>query len=234
MSETAADRTEADDRAYFQAIEECFVGLRGAPLLLSPADYQVARRWRREGVPLDLVRRVLAELFSRRREQGAKGRINSLRYCAPAVAAAWQEVRALTAPGHRGEPAPIEAAPRLAALAAALPTDLPGRDRLAQAILDLGGGTEAVEVELAQLDAAFLAEVEAGLDGETRAALGSSVDRTLAHLADRLGAAELEEARARLHRQALRRRLRLPVLSLFAPEAEPREPGGSPDRIQPP
>ncbi len=95
-AEPAAD--EAADHAYFQAIEELLVRLRGAPLLLAPADWQVASRWHRRGVPLDLVARTMEELFAKRRERGAQGRINSLRYCAPAVEAAWEELRELTAP----------------------------------------------------------------------------------------------------------------------------------------
>ena len=81
MSETAED----SDHAYFQAVEEIFVELRGAPLLLSPADWQVASRWRQEGVPLSLVLSILAERFAERAERGARGRVNSLRYFADAV-----------------------------------------------------------------------------------------------------------------------------------------------------
>src|SRR6185295_3536233 len=121
MNDPAAD----SDHAYFQAIEESFVELRGAPLLLSPADWQVARRWHEEGVPLDLVRRTLAEVFARRKERDAKGKISSLRYCAPAVDAAWEEVRELTAPGRRVEAPAFEVPPRLAALAAAWPAGRP-------------------------------------------------------------------------------------------------------------
>src|SRR5436305_4453642 len=118
MNETV----EEPPHAYFQAIEEIFVALRGAPLLLSPADWQVARRWHQEGVPLDLVRSTLEEVFAKRKERGAKGKISSLRYCAPAVEAAWADLRELTAPGHRVPAPDFAGAPRLAALAAALPT----------------------------------------------------------------------------------------------------------------
>ena len=84
---------ENSDQAYFQAVEEIFVELRGAPLLLSPTDWQVARRWHREGVPLALVKRTLEEVFAKRKERGAQGKISSLRYCAPAVEAAWADLR---------------------------------------------------------------------------------------------------------------------------------------------
>src|SRR3954453_9095106 len=117
MNET---EVEEPPHSYFQAIEEIFVELRGAPLLLSPADWQVARRWQREGIPLDLVRSTLEEVFAKRKERGAKGRISSLRYCAPAPEPAGADLRELTPPAHRAEAPAFEVPPRLAALAASL------------------------------------------------------------------------------------------------------------------
>lgn len=222
MNETVPDEPDQDtDHAYFQSVEEIFVGLRGSPLLLSPADWQVARGWHREGVPLDLVRRALEEVFAKRKERGAKGKISSLRYCAPAVEAAWEELKDLAAPGHRAEAPAFEVAPRLAALAAALPRELPGRDLLAARITALDGDAQAVEERLAALDREMLDAATAALDGEVRAEIGAAVEKTLASLAGRLPAEELERSRERLARQALRRRMGLPVLSLFSPEAEP-------------
>jgi hypothetical protein len=217
MSETAED----PDHAYFQAVEEIFVELRGAPLLLSPADWQVARRWHQEGVPLELVRRSLAEVFARRKERGAKGRISSLRYCAPAVEAAWAEVRELTAPGRRADAPAFEVPPRLAALAAALPADLPDREILATRIAALDGDPQQVEDQLSSLDREMLDTAARGLDEEVRAEIDAAVEKTLAALGSRLPAEEVEHSRGRLVRQVLRRRLGLPVLSLFSPEAEP-------------
>jgi hypothetical protein len=221
MSETGPDEPDQDtDHAYFQAVEEIFVSLRGSPLLLSPADWQVARHWHREGVPLDLVRRALKEVFAKRKERGAKGKISSLRYCAPAVEAAWEELKDLAAPGHRAAAPAFEVAPRLAALAAALPRTLPGRDHLAGRIGALDGDPQSVEERLASLDREMLDAAAAALDGESSAEIGATVEKTLASLKGRLPAEELERSRERLVRQALRRRLGLPVLSLFSPEAE--------------
>jgi hypothetical protein len=211
---------EDSDHAYFQAIEEIFVELRGAPLLLSPADWQVARRWHREGIPLALVRQTLEEVFARRKERKAKGKISSLRYCAPAVEAAWTDLRELTAPGHRVEAPAFEAAPRLAALAAALPPALPGREALAARLVALTGDPQEVEARLSDLDREMLDRAWETLDDPTRSEIDAAVEKTLASLGGRLPAAELESSRERLARQTLRRRLELPVLSLFSPEAE--------------
>jgi hypothetical protein len=211
---------EDSDHAYFQAIEEIFVELRGAPLLLSPVDWQVARRWHQEGVPLDLVRRTLGELFARRKERKAKGKISSLRYCVPAVEAAWAELRELIAPAHRVEAPAFEVAPRLAALAAALPVALNGREALAARLDVLAGDPQEIEAHLSDLDREMLDRAWEDLDGETRSEIDSAVEKTLASLGGRLPAAELESSRERLARQTLRRRLGLPVLSLFSPEAD--------------
>jgi hypothetical protein len=222
MSETpeTAESPEDSDHAYFQAIEAIFVELRGAPLLLSPADWQVARRWHREGVPLDLVRRTLEEVFARRKERGAKGKISSLRYCAPAVEAAWADLRELTAPAHRAVAPDFEVAPRLAALAAALPAGLPGREDLAARLAALGGDPQEVEDRLSALDREMLDQAGGGLDGEQRREIDAAVEKTLTSLGGRLPEEELEISRERLARQTLRRKLGLPVLSLFSPEAE--------------
>jgi hypothetical protein len=219
---------ELDDRAYFQAIEEMFVRLRGAPLLLSPADWQVARRWYRDGVPLDLVRSALEAVFARRLERGAKGRISSLRYCAPAIEVAWAHLRELTAPAER-ESAPaagLDIPLRLLNLAAALPKKLPERevwsDRIAA--IPVTGGSQAVEEGLAALDRELLAAAGAGLSGAAEREVEATVERTLAALAGRIPEDELQRSRDHLRRQILRKRLELPVLSLFSPEAESSPP----------
>lgn len=215
-----AEADELDDHAYFQAIEEVFVRLRGAPLLLSPADWQVARRWHRDGVPLDLVRRMLEEVFEKRKERGAKGKISSLRYCAPAIEAAWSDLRELTAPGERLEAPPFDASARLRSLAAALPPELTGRDGWTDRISALAGDPCEIEEGLALLDREMLATVAASLDAGTRGEVEAAVEKTITGLRGRLPADELERSRERLTWQVLRQRLALPVLSLFSPEAE--------------
>lgn len=208
-----AEETEPTDHAYFQAVEEIFVRLRGAPLLLSPADWQVARRWHQDGVPLDLVRQALEEVFEKRRERGTKGKISSLRYCAPAVEAAWADLRELTAPGERVEAPALDIASRLANLAAAVPAAFAGR------VLALQGDAPAVEAALSTLDREMLAAAEITLDEALRQEVETAVEKTLAALRSRLPTEELERSRGRLTHQVLRQRLGLPVLSLFSPEA---------------
>jgi hypothetical protein len=204
---------EDSDHAWFQAVEEIFVRLRGAPLLLSPNDWHVARRWHEEGVPLDLIRQALEEVFAKRKERGTKGKINSLRYCAPAVEAAWADLRELTAPGERDEAPALDIPSRLRNLAARVPPEIAPR------VAGLHGDAPSVEAELAALDREMLAIAEASLETGLRQEVDAAVEKTLAALRDRLPAEELERSRERLAHQVLRQRLGLPVLSLFSPEA---------------
>ncbi len=216
-----------DDHEYFRAIEEIFLELRGSPLTLPPADWHVARRWHRAGIPIEVVRRALEEVFAKRKERGAKGKISRLSYCAPAVEAAWEELRELTAPGDRLQAPAFDAASRVRALAAALPPALSGHDGLAARIVSLAGDPQEIEEGLAALDREMLTAAAASLDGLARGEVEAAVETTMAGLRGRLSADELERSRERLTWQVLRQRLALPVLSLFSPEAEARENQGT-------
>ena len=105
---TSIDESAALDHAYFQALEETVIRLRGTPLLLSPADWQIAKRWRRKGIPLSLVTRVLEEIFLRPTSARGKSAARSLRYCAKAVENEWSQSERMAATGVRGTPAEID------------------------------------------------------------------------------------------------------------------------------
>jgi hypothetical protein len=226
----AGDGDDDTDQEYFQAVEAYFVALRGAPLLLSPTDWQVARRWHRDGVTIDVVRQALDDVFARRKARGARGRISSLRYCMPAVEAAWAERSELTAPGARVEAETFDTTARLTALAASLPDALPDVVALRARLASLAAGdldAQEVEERLADLDRTVLDAALEHLDPALRADIDATLERSLASLAGRLAAAEIEQARDRLTRQVLRQRLALPTLSLFSPEALGPEPAES-------
>lgn len=210
----------AAEQAYFQAIEAVFVRLRGAPLLLSPADWRVAQRWYREGVPLALIEQALEEVFARRKESGRKGKIQSLRYCASAVETAWGEIVELQASGERLTPPTLDLRSRLDALASSLPATLPERDEWAARIRAFEGTSAVVEKQLAALDEELLDRLVSHLSAAERRELDTEVATRSTVLAARLSLQEVAAARQRLARQLLRRRWDVPVLSLFALQAE--------------
>ncbi len=214
----------AEDQAYFQTLEAAFLRLRGSGTLLAADDWQLASAWRRSGVPLDLVIATMERGFARQRERRSRRGISSLRYFRAAVAAAWDERRQLQAGGARLEERPPAVPERLAALAASLPADLPGAERLAEEIRALSGSVAEVEPRLARLDRALLDRLESGLGEADRAAIDRSVQGALAPLRDRLEPDERQGTAERLRVQALRRHWRLPLLSLFSPEAREADP----------
>ena len=188
--------------------------LRGAPLLLSPADFQVARRWRREGVRSGWSRHA-REVFEKRRERGASRRINSLRYCAPAVEAAWAEVHELQGPARR-EPAeepPVEE--RLTELAAALPESLAERDAWERRLLALRGRPRRSRPHCAGSTTSCSRRSPRRSMPTARERLDAEVDAILDGLRDRFRDTDLEALRGQLRRQRLRRLVGLPVLTLF-------------------
>ena len=52
-------------RDYFLRIESFFCGQRGAPLLLSPLDFEKAVEWYAAGVPVEVVEEGVADYFAR-------------------------------------------------------------------------------------------------------------------------------------------------------------------------
>lgn len=88
--------SHAEERAYFEALQELWQTMRGAPLLLSADDVQRALDWFRQGVPLAVARAAVEEVY--RKASAKKGRRTpmTLRYCEHAVLdafAAWREGR---------------------------------------------------------------------------------------------------------------------------------------------
>lgn len=224
-----ASDESATDHGYFRELEDLFIALRGAPFLLSPSDWRTAKAWCRQGIPLELVRRVLREVFERREERGADD-IVSLRYFRRPVENAWKKARELAAGGERAEPEPFDLKGRLERLAAALPADLPDRERWADEIEGLSGASgeetdesvdmEAVEKRLGAMENEMLAAVSSALGDAMVRDWETKVEEALSRLARRLPEEEMARSRRHLHRRLLRQHAGLPVLSLFSPEAE--------------
>src|SRR3990170_6348037 len=76
---------DADELAYYRAVEDHFAALRGTPFLFSPKDFALLRRWWGEGVPLAALLAGIGEVCERRREREADP-VSSLAYCRHAVA----------------------------------------------------------------------------------------------------------------------------------------------------
>src|SRR5689334_18795740 len=94
---------------YFTEIEEHFQRARGTGLfLLSPLDWALIESWKNSGVPLEAVLRGIDVAFEKWRARPPRARyqmVNSLAYCAQAVA---EEARSLAegTPAKRKESPP--------------------------------------------------------------------------------------------------------------------------------
>jgi hypothetical protein len=94
---------------YFTEIEEHFQRARGTGLfLLSPLDWALIEGWKNSGVPLEAVLRGIDAAFEKWRARPARARfqmVNSVAYCAQAVAEEAQSLAA-GAPAKRKESPP--------------------------------------------------------------------------------------------------------------------------------
>lgn len=215
-----------EEREYFQAIEGRFIELRGAPLLLSPADWRLATGWYRDGIPLAVVLEALEDVFARRAERGRSGKIQGLRYCAAAVAEAWEDLRELgaAADAWRSDgtgssrdvvgPAGREIGDRLEALAARVES-IPGLANLATRIRALTGTVDEVEAELERMDGEALSMLEQEIEEGPLRAIEARLERVLEPSRTRLPKDELETLRRELRGRFLRRAAGLPRLTLF-------------------
>ena len=90
---------------YFTEVEEHFQRVRGTGLfLMSPLDWALIESWKNAGIPLEAVLRGIDAAFEKSKAKKQLGRrINSLAYCAQAVA---EEAQAIA----KGAPSPAAAA----------------------------------------------------------------------------------------------------------------------------
>jgi len=212
-----ANPVAGEDHRYFQAIEDTFIELRGAPLLLSSADWQVAQSWHRQGISLRLVESTLREIFERR--QVTRDKVLTLRFCRSAVEKAFKREQELSLGTARQTTAPgLDLAQILGRLADSLPDPMAD---LSWRLRQLEGDAEHLEKQLGELDHELMERASSLLDDDGRQQLDTALAESLTSLGRRLSRAELEQAAPRLRNSLLRRQLELPILSLFSlPDSE--------------
>ncbi len=210
---------------YFTEIEEHLQCARGTGLfLLSPLDWALIEAWKNAGVPLQAVLRGIDAAFEKWRSRPAQARlhmVNSLAYCAQAVAA---EAQALlnALPAQRKESAPPFTAGDVRAFlernAAALRKA--GYQDLAASLdgLDLDAlyaDLEQLEQRLTVIEEKMIARLRGTASDEALFEARRTLDRELKPYRARMTADQL----AMLEKQFLERKLLeasgLPRLSLF-------------------
>ena len=177
---------------YFQAVERAFLELRGGGLVLSPADWDLVRRWAERGIPLEDVLSGIRAAFS------GKIRVSSrmpLGECARAVEAAFDARRVRQA----GAAAPHDAAPAAGTdperLVGRLRSWSPDRTRLANPEM-------AGDLVAAARDAAAQLE-RLGRSADASASAGETVQAIENDLVIRLQAALPDAAREEIETEVL-------------------------------
>jgi hypothetical protein len=214
---------------YFTEIEDHFQRARGTGLfLLSPLDWALIEAWKNAGIPLEAVLRGIDQAFAKWRSRPPRGRIqmvNSLAYCAQAIAA---EVQAMVDAKEGGAPAKSAvAAPPfsleevrgyIARNAAALRKA--GLEELAVSleavpIHELYSDLEQLEQRLTAIEEKMIARLRSDTNDEALFEARRTLDRELKPYRGRMSAEQL----SMLEKQFLERKLLedrdLPRLSLF-------------------
>ena len=176
-----SESIESEPIDYLERVERHFARRRGGPLVLSPRDWQLVKKWQDRGIPAEVVLRGINRAFD---HFGAgprrPDRINSLSYCKQHIEAAWLEHRELAAGEDGRSPSePLAAAAEhlemaagaCTSAAASLPAES-GRAVLeaAAGLRDLAARAAAGQAGVREIDEAALELETATLDALDRAA----------------------------------------------------------------
>jgi hypothetical protein len=213
---------------YFTEIEEHFRRARGTGLfLLSPLDWALIEGWKNSDVPLEAVLQGIDSAFEKWRSRKTKIRsVNSLAYCAQAVAEAAQR-----APGRSGQGVSTTQAPfsedelraHLQSCAAALRMRPDPLFHEIAASLDALEGNAAAQLakiedlerRLSALEDKMVAAARSLQSDEDLYAIRESLDRELRPYRGKMTADQLSMLERRYLDTAILERTKLPRLSLF-------------------
>ena len=211
---------------YFTEIEDHFQRARGTGLfLLSPLDWALIEAWKNAGIPLEAVLRGIDQAFAKWRSRPPRGRIqmvNSLAYCAQAIAVEVQAIVDGGAPAKSSTAAPPFSldevrgyiARNVAALRKAGLEELAGS--LEAVPLDaLYSDLEQLEQRLTAIEEKMIARLRADASDQALFEARRALDRELQPYRGKMSAEQL----SMLEKQFLERKLleasSLPRLSLF-------------------
>jgi hypothetical protein len=211
---------------YFTEIEDHFQRARGTGLfLLSPVDWALIENWKNAGVPLETVLRGIDEAFEKwRSRKNSRRRINSLLYCAQAVAEAAGRVPSRA--DLRGGEAPFSAEElrchleNAAAQVRAHPE--PRMQEIGESVGAFAAESEQhvrnledAERRLTALEDKMTAILRATASEEILYSIRESLDRELRPYRGKMSAEQLSMLERRYIDAALLERAKLPRLSLF-------------------
>jgi hypothetical protein len=211
--------------AYYQAVEEHFVALRGDPLFLSNTDWLLIKRWRTAGIPLRVVLRGISDaLDSHAHSFRRNEKVTSLRYCASEIVATHERWHMAVRPGSSKED---RVSRRLEQLASVLDGAGEADERIRAACLRLRSEIESRCASPGRPDAceSWLRRQETMLLKKLRPIIGSGweeiegeVDADLAPYVGRMPVVVLERVRGESVTRRVLEVFGLPRLSLLESE----------------
>jgi len=199
---------KAGERRYVRAIEAAWSRIQGRPVVISEREFELVDGWRKRGIPLATVLEVLGDL--ERRRGGRTPR--SLAYLQPAVDRAWAPVAAgRVVPPTLPKPTAPPLVPSLAWVAArpGLPEETPLRLLVDRLLEEADRGAPPGE-----LDAILDREIVGAADAETLDRVTREVRGALAGYSVKMTPEEFARTYDRALRDALRRAVKLPRLTL--------------------
>jgi hypothetical protein len=229
---------------YFLKIEALFAALRGRSILLSPADYQLARTWYDREIPLSCVLRgIRAAFFHKISEGDIEDDILSLNWCRWAVMKEWKEYKSVTLEGESASQlsAPERTGDEIDSIMDGLIFDLNLKriienvgegdsQRLLNALREILTNIEAarndwqkgsvtvdeLEEQLQAIDEAMVREVWECMDAEKREEINSVLNKKLKKYESSLSEVAMERTRVTARISILRHQLRLPRITLYS------------------
>jgi hypothetical protein len=209
---------------YFTIVEEHFRAARGTGMfLLSPLDLALVDAWKNDGIPIEAVLRGIDITFEkwRRPARGRTQMVNSIAYCAQAIAAEAQAMADATPISRHGSAPPFSieevrafVGRNAATLRDASQDDL-ARSLEAVALEASDTDLERLEQQLTAIEETMVRRLRAAASEEMLFEAQRALDRELKPFREKMTAEQL----AMLEKQFLDRRLLeaagLPRLSLF-------------------
>jgi hypothetical protein len=216
---------EADEQAFYRAVEDHYAALSQNRHLIMPADFALLREWWRRGAPLAAVIAGLDEVWARCQEEG-EDPVFPLSYCRRAINRNIKRLLAARIGATDEAPTAVDVAAGLAALVERVreaavrwaPTPAVARllDDLASAVGSIPGAAAAdvVEETLAKVELGALDSLAAALPATDRERLEAEAEAMVAGVdaASEVG----RRTRKAVLLRGVRELLRLPRLELGA------------------
>lgn len=228
---------DEENEDYYAEVERHFVALRGSPLFVSPAEWQLIHRWREAQIPLRVVKQGLDRAFANTRSRRP---IRRLSYCRQTVEATYRHFREAVAgvgkeagrrtakPDHAENDVRDYLEHTAARLAGA-------RDKLDRPTAPLVEAIDAVrkrlhmlheetkepiplqdlERELEELEEKLVTAAESALDPEARQTCWDAAEQSLRDYRARMPTDVYDSALRSAYLKRVRARFDLPSLSLF-------------------